>query len=176
MINWKNWFSKQASWKEKIYTSLGAFFIILFLMLITMQISAQSTLFLPVIAPMGASTLLLTVAPHTRMAQPWPIVGGHLVSATVGVFCSLWINYPPLSAALAVGFAIFIMHNLKCLHAPAAATALITTLSKNEIQSLGWQFCYQVVLLNVLILLTIAVVFHYSPLGKSYPRKKIKSR
>ncbi|MCK4587067.1 MAG: HPP family protein, partial [Gammaproteobacteria bacterium] len=42
-------------------------------------------------ASMGASAVLLFVVPTSPLAQPWPFVGGHLVSALLGVCCAKWI-------------------------------------------------------------------------------------
>ena len=42
------------------------------------------------IAPMGASAVLLFAVPSSPLAQPWSIVGGNLIAATIGVTCAKW--------------------------------------------------------------------------------------
>src|SRR6188508_3153808 len=39
------------------------------------------------IAPMGASTVLVFGVPASPLAQPWSVVGGNTVSALVGIAC-----------------------------------------------------------------------------------------
>lgn len=92
----------------------------------------------------GASAFLLFVAPHSPMAQPWPVICVHLASAFIGVACAHWINSAPLAAAIAVLISIFVMHILHCLHPPSAATV-----GGPEVHAIGWQFCYEVVAFNI---------------------------
>ncbi|UUZ55438.1 HPP family protein [Massilia sp. H-1] len=56
------------------------------------------------IAPMGASAVLLFCLPASPLAQPWAVIGGNLVSALVGVACARLLP-DPLLAALAGGMA-----------------------------------------------------------------------
>jgi CBS-domain-containing membrane protein len=56
------------------------------------------------ISSMGSTAVLLFAMPHGAVSQPWPVMGGHLVSALVGVTCARWLGYDPsLAAAVAVG-------------------------------------------------------------------------
>jgi len=56
-----------------------------------------------VVASMGAAAVLLYAAPHSPLTQPWSFVGGHLISATVGVTCAQWVPDLFLASGLAVG-------------------------------------------------------------------------
>ncbi len=105
-----------------------------------------------VVASMGAAAVLLYAAPHSTLTQPWPFVGGHLVSAIVGVTCAQWIPDLFLASALAVGLAIFVMHELNCLHPPGGAAALVAVIGGEQIQSLGYLYVLMPVGLNVLIM------------------------
>src|SRR5512135_3753247 len=67
----------------------------------------------PIVASMGASAVLLFAVPHGALSQPWPLLGGHIVSAIVGVTCAKLVHDPILAAALAVGLAIGAMHYLR---------------------------------------------------------------
>jgi CBS domain-containing membrane protein len=78
-----------------------------------------------IIAPMGASAVLVFCVPASPMAQPWPVVASHAVSASVGVACARWIASADLAAASAVALAIGAMLALRCLHPPGGATALL---------------------------------------------------
>jgi hypothetical protein len=71
-----------------------------------------------IVAPVGASAVLLFAVPASPLAQPWSIVGGNVLSALFGVIVTGLVPEPALAAALAVGGAILAMSLLRCLHPP----------------------------------------------------------
>jgi CBS domain-containing membrane protein len=81
------------------------------------------------VAPLGASAVLVFGVPASPLAQPWAVIGGNTVSALVGVACVHAVAPPELAAALAVGLAIGVMFALRCLHPPGGASALLVALS-----------------------------------------------
>ncbi|SMH62709.1 HPP family protein [Azospirillum agricola] len=117
------------------------------------------------IAPMGASAVLLFAAPASPLAQPWSVLGGNAVSALVGVVCARWLG-PEAgvdmagTAALAVCGAIGAMSALRCLHPPGGAVALTAVLGGPAIQAEGYRFALLPVGLNALILLILALAFN----------------
>ena len=123
--------------REKLVSSVTACLSILFLLLIVQYVELGLPFKMLVLASMGASAFLLFVTPHSPMAQPWPVVAGHLVSAFIGVACAQWIDNAPLAAAIAVLLSIFAMHVLHCLHPPSAATAMIAVLGGPEVHAIG---------------------------------------
>lgn len=112
------------------------------------------------VAPMGASAVLLYALPSSPLAQPWSIVGGNLVSATVGVTCAQWIADPIVAAAMAIALAIAAMLALRCLHPPSGAVALTAVLGGPLIHALGYQFVWKPIGINSLLLLGVALVFN----------------
>ncbi|GLK68313.1 HPP family protein [Hansschlegelia plantiphila] len=125
---------------------------------------------LPVlIAPMGASAVLLFAVPASPLAQPWSIVGGNLVAGLVGVTAATLIADPFVAAAVAVGCAIALMMALRCLHPPSGAVALTAVLGGPAITSLGYQFVFWPVLANSFLLLATALLFN-NLTGRAYPR------
>lgn len=80
------------------------------------------------VAPMGASAVLVFGVPASPLAQPWSVVGGNTLSALVGIACARWVGPPELAAAVAVGAAIGLMLALRCLHPPGGASALMMVL------------------------------------------------
>lgn len=80
------------------------------------------------VAPMGASAVLVFAVPGSPFAHPWSVFGGNVVSALVAVLCVRWLGAPGWSAAPAVGLAIGAMLALRCLHPPGGATALLVSL------------------------------------------------
>src|SRR5688572_3345299 len=81
------------------------------------------------IAPMGASAVLVFGVPASPMAQPWSVVGGNTISALMGVLASMWIPEPHVAAAVAVSAAIGAMFLFGCLHPPGGASALLMVLT-----------------------------------------------
>ncbi len=125
-----------------------------------------------VVASMGAAAVLLYAAPHSQLTQPWPFVGGHLVSAIVGVTCAQWVPDLFLASALAVGLAIFVMHELSCLHPPGGAAALVAVIGGDQIHALGYLYVLVPVGLNVLIM-AIAIWLTRLILARRHKTKKL---
>lgn len=121
------------------------------------------------LAAMGASTVLLLGAPHSPFSQPWSFVGGHLVSAAIGVFCAMEIHNIYFSAGLAVGLSILTMYYLRCLHPPGGATALLAVIGDQRIHSMGYHFIILPVLINVVILLCVSLLINRLVLRRNYP-------
>ena len=81
------------------------------------------------VAPLGASAVLVFAVPASPLAQPWSVVGGNTLSALVGILAVRLVGTPELAAALAVGGAIAVMFALRCLHPPGGASALLVALT-----------------------------------------------
>jgi len=137
------------------------------------------------IGSFGASSVLVYGAIQSPLAQPRNLVGGHLVSAIVGVTVAkfapdiLWISAP-----LAVSISIVLMQVTKTLHPPGGATALIAIIGSPKITSLGYWYVLYPVLSGTIILLIVALIFNnittnrYYPYHKKYHiiRKRIKNK
>jgi len=153
---------------ERLVSVGGGFVSILLILLVSQYFvgAADATL---IVASMGASAVLLFAVPHGRLSQPWPVFGGHLVSALVGVASAQLVANPLLAAALAVGLAIGAMHYLRCIHPPGGATALTAVVGGAGVHQLGYGFIAVPVLLNVLIILAVAFAFNYPLTWRRYP-------
>ncbi|WP_193211364.1 HPP family protein [Luteolibacter marinus] len=121
------------------------------------------------VASMGASAVLLFAVPHGQLSQPWPVVGGHVLSALVGVTCARWIPHPALASAAAVGLSIGAMHQLKCIHPPGGATALTAVLGGSAIYELGFGYVLCPVLANAVVMVGVAIVFNAGFKWRRYP-------
>lgn len=122
-----------------------------------------------IIAPIGASAVLLFAVPSSPLAQPWSIVGGNAISAIVGIVVAQAISTPALAAALAVSTAILVMSLLRCLHPPGGAVALSAVLGWSTFGSHVVDFLVPV-LINSLVLVAIGMFFHRFS-GHSYPHR-----
>lgn len=122
------------------------------------------------IGSFGASAVLLYGAPRSPLAQPRNLIGGHVVSALVGVLCWKFLHDMPwLAQALAVATAIALMHLTRTLHPPGGATALIAALGSAEIQRLGFWYVLMPATLGPLILLVVALLVNNIPQSRRYP-------
>lgn len=122
------------------------------------------------IASMGASAVLIFVLPASPLAQPWPVAGSHVLSATIGLITHALLGATWLSAGLAVGLTIAMMSLLRCLHPAAGGTVLITALPSPAVAAAGVGFLVTPLALNVLVLL--AAGFAWNRLtGHSYPHR-----
>lgn len=156
-------------YKEHFWSFLGAFFGIGLIAFCQSQYLLQEeNVFL--IGSFGASSVLIYGAIQSPLAQPRNLVGGHVLSALVGVTVYqivpdiLW-----LSAPLAVAFSIVLMQYTKTLHPPGGATALIAVTSPGKIADLGYWYVLSPVLSGCLILLLVALIFNNITKNRSYP-------
>ena len=156
------------SFAGKLLSVVSCFGVILIMGWVTQKLSIGSV-YPIIVASMGASAVILIFIPHSPLAQPWPFVGGHLVSAVIGVACAQWLADITLASACAVGGSILVMLLLRCLHPPGAATALTPVLANYTIGSLDYGFVLTPVGLNVVIMLIMAIVINRWVLQFEYP-------
>lgn len=123
-----------------------------------------------IVAPMGASAVLIFAVPASPLAQPWPVIGGNTISALIGVFFAQTIASPHLAAGLAVGFAILAMSLSRCLHPPGGAAALTAVIGGPAITAAGYSFALFPVAVNAICLVIVGGAFHLVS-GHSYPHK-----
>lgn len=122
------------------------------------------------IGSFGASAVLLYGAPKSPLAQPRNLIGGHALSALVGVSARLLLPSPSwLCCALAVAAAIALMHATKTLHPPGGATALIAVTGGPKIYALGYLYALFPALSGALVMLLAALLANNLPATRRYP-------
>ena len=157
-----------ASHGEKWISAIGGFIGILAVLWISSAVLDHHGAAM-VIASMGASAVLLFAVPHGALSQPWPVVGGNLISGFIGVTCAQHIADPYVAGAIAVGLAIGAMYYLRCLHPPGGATALVAVLGGESVTQLGYDFLITPVLENALVIVVVAVVVNMPFRWRRYP-------
>lgn len=118
------------------------------------------------IAPFGASSVLLFALPESPLARPRNVIGGHFISAFVGLSTLALIGPGPLGYAVGVGVAIAAMRFTGTLHPPAGADPLVILLGGGA----GWSFLVLPVLAGTCALVAVAWAYHRLVSGKAYPR------
>ena len=122
------------------------------------------------IGSFGASAVLIYGAIRSPLAQPRNLVGGHILSAIVGVTCwKLFHQYPWFAEAMAVATAIAVMHATRTLHPPGAATSLIAVIGSESVHKLGYIYVLIPATLGSLIMLLVAILVNNIPESRRYP-------
>ncbi|HEX9979285.1 MAG TPA: HPP family protein [Flavobacterium sp.] len=136
------------------------------------------------IGSFGASAVLVYGVIHSPLAQPRNLIGGHVISAFIGVSVQTFVpDFIWLTAPLAVSLSIIAMQMTKTLHPPGGATALIAVTGSAEIKALGYWYVLSPVLSGAIILLICALIFNNISSKRSYPsgrphyglKKRLKS-
>lgn len=153
---------------ERLVSALGGFVGIFGIFILSRQFLSDTDVVL-IVASMGASAVLLFAVPHGKLSQPWALLGGHVISASIGVTVASQVGNIYLAAGLAVGLAIGGMHYLRCIHPPGGATALIAVIGGPSVSDLGYQFVITPILLNAMIIFVIAIGFNYLFHWRRYP-------
>lgn len=107
-----------------------------------------------VMAPFGATTVLVFGLPNSPLAQPKNVVLGHLITALIGVIFTQWIGVTPLTLAIATGLGVSMMLLTKTTHPPAGANPILIMLSGQS-----WWFLLFPVLSGALIIVAVGKLF-----------------
>ncbi len=124
-----------------------------------------------VMASFGASAVLIFGVVESPLAQPRNLIGGHVLSAIIGVLCyQLFLPHLWLAAALAVSASIAVMQLTKTLHPPGNATALIAVVGSQQLHDLGYVYVLIPILRGTLILLIVALLVNNISKNRRYPK------
>lgn len=122
------------------------------------------------IGSFGASAVLVYGAVRSPLAQPRNLIGGHMLSAIIGVLCWKLLNQNMwLAESMAVATAIALMHATRTLHPPGGATALIAVVGSPAIHQMGFWYVLYPAAVGPLILLLVALLVNNIPASRRYP-------
>jgi CBS domain-containing membrane protein len=125
------------------------------------------------VAPLGASSVLLFAVPNSPLAQPWSAIVGNTVAALAGVAVSVFVTEPTLRIALAVGLAIAATILARAVHPPAGAVAMTAAMSPDAIQHLGFWFALAPIATGTAALVLVAVAYARLT-GRRYPFRQFE--
>ena len=159
-----------ASVRDRMVACLGALIGIASVAAISAMLGTPKDVAAMIVAPMGASAVLLFAIPASPLSQPWPVIGGNVVSALSGVIAfqampDLW-----LAAGVAVSLAMLLMTFLRCLHPPGGGTALLAVVGGSSVHAAGLGFAFWPVAVNAVLLVGSGLLFHRLS-GHSYPHR-----
>lgn len=129
-------------------------------------------------APFGASAVLLFGAFRSPLAQPRNVIGGHVISAFAGVSVYLIINSlalgatisPILAVSIAVPLAIALMHKTRTLHPPGGATAFLAAVGGGEVHALGYWYVLAPCAIGSALMVLVALAVNNMPQKNRYPQ------
>lgn len=157
---------------QRLLACLGAVIGIALTILVCAAFPFHSNDLPIIVAPLGASAVLVFAVPASPLAQPWPVIGGNVISTLVGVATFQLIPNEALAAGIAVGGAILVMSLLRCLHPPGGAAALTAVIGSQAIHEGGFAFAFVPVGINSVALVALGIVFHRVT-RRSYPHRTI---
>jgi CBS-domain-containing membrane protein len=175
-----NYFSKMRGGKrnphaaplhEVAWSAVGSFLGILSVYLVShlQDLHLEQSLFL--VGSFGASAVLLYGIPTSPYAQPRNLILGHLLSAVVGVSCTILLgDNLMIAAALAVSLAIVIMHISRSIHPPGGATALIAVVGGSNIHAMGYWYVVTPIGLGAVLMLIVALLVNNLSPHRRYPQ------
>ena len=167
------WRADSTSHREKAISALGTTVSLLLVYWTThFGFGAEGALW--VTGSMGASAILVFAMPHGTLSQPWPVIGGHVLSATFAVACIQWLPSNALMAALVVGGSVLVMMYARCLHPPGGATAMIVVLGGPTVADAGYGFVLYPILLDCVIIVCAAMCFNSLFESRRYPLALVK--
>ena len=162
---------KRAPVHEIFWSALGAFIGIFLIYYIGhyQALHIVDSLFL--VGSFGATGVLVYGIPNSPFSQPRNLIGGHVLSAIVGVSCALLLSsQPQLAAATAVALSLIVMHLTKTIHPPGGATALIAVIGSNQIHEMAYLFVLTPIATGAIIMLAVAVLINNLSPHRRYPQ------
>lgn len=159
-----------ATLPERVIASVGAALGIALTIVLSATVPVRAADLPIIVAPLGASAVLAFAVPASPLAQPWPVLGGNVVSALIGVAVFRMVPHVAIAAGVAVGAAILAMSLLRCLHPPGGAAALTAVIGGPAVHDAGFGFALMPVGINSLALIAAAMAFHRLT-RRSYPHR-----
>lgn len=131
--------------------SAGAFLAIWLLCQSAVWLEGYSLL----MAPFGATLVLIFATPDSPLAKPRNVIGGHLLAAAVALTLLHGFGHDAVVTAAAVALSILLMIRTQTVHPPAGATALVVMMTKP-----GWLFLLTPVAAGAVGLVLVAKAYH----------------
>ncbi|WP_061707481.1 HPP family protein [Pseudenterobacter timonensis] len=107
-------------------------------------------------APFGATTVLVFGLPESPLARPKNVILGHFLTALIGVGFVQWVGVNPLTLALASGLAVTMMLLTDTTHPPAGANPVLIMLGGQ-----GWAFLVSPVLSGACVIVLLGWLLRY---------------
>jgi CBS-domain-containing membrane protein len=159
----------RVSLSEMIWSWIGAFVGIAAVAYVHFHLFSETDMVM-IIGSFGASAVLIYGAIRSPLAQPRNLIGGHVLSAIIGVTVyKIFASQMWMASSVAVATAIFVMHATKTLHPPGGATALIAVIGSQKIHNLGYLYVLVPAGSGAIIMLVVALLINNISKNRRYP-------
>jgi CBS domain-containing membrane protein len=153
---------------EKIISRIGGFLSIFSIIYISsLYVGAEESVY--IVPSMGASAVLLFAVPQSALGQLSNVIGGHLISAAIGVAFAQWLPGVGIAAVASVGLAIGVMYYARSIHSPGGTTALAAVIGGPNIHALGYEYILTPIAINTITILLVALLFNALFRLRHYP-------
>lgn len=147
--------------KETALAGLGGF-----LAIIALAFASAVAVTPLIVAPFGSSAVLLFALPGSPYSRPRNVIGGHVVSALVGLAALAVLGSTPLAMAIGVGLAIMAMRLTGTIHPPAGAMPILVLMTAAP----PWWFFAIPVGAGAMVMVASAYLYHHFVSGQAYPK------
>ncbi|CED71393.1 membrane protein, HPP family [Aliivibrio wodanis] len=130
-----------------LVAGVGASITLGFLLMVEANVESAAL----VMAPFGATAVLVFGLPQSPLAQPKNVILGHLITAVIGIVFSQYVGVTPMSLAIATGLGITCMLVSKTTHPPAGANPILIMLAGH-----GWSFLVTPVLIGSIVIILMS--------------------
>lgn len=145
--------------KDVLTVVIGATLTISILLMLT---GFTDTLW--VMAPFGASCLLVFGSWQAPFSQPRNVIGGHLLSSVIGIAVYDWFGYYAWTLAMSLAMTLFLLMITKTIHPPAAANPIIIIIGGHS-----WQYLLTPVLIGSLTIIFMGLLINNFRGNRAYP-------
>lgn len=156
------------SFYEKLISILGSVISVYLTYIITYSALGHTQSHI-LFASLGATSILVFLTPHSVLAQPWNVIGGHFSSALLGYIVLIFVPDVAVACSLAVGGSILVMYLTRSIHPPGGATALFVVLSGHAIPPVNIILICEMLLINITVILFIGLIFNNLFHWRRYP-------
>jgi CBS-domain-containing membrane protein len=146
--------------KSYLFIFIGGTLTIYILSLLT-----HLTNFLLIMAPFGASCVIIYAVWEAPIAQPRNIIGGHFLTGIVGFIMLSLFGNNIYSIAFSVGIALALMLMTKTTHPPAGANSIIVITSEAN-----WHYLFFPILFGAIVITIIGILLNKYIFKRSYPK------
>jgi len=131
--------------------------------IVLLQVLSETSNIALLVAPFGATFVLVFALPESPLVKPKNIIGGYLIATVTGLVFYQLLGNTPVSLGLAFGTSFVLMQLTKTLHPPAGSIPLLIMFSKPD-----WSFVITPILVGVILILVYEKFY-------SFVLKKFKS-
>ncbi len=159
----------RVSFKEVLWSGLGAMLGVGLCGWVSSYYLEPRALTL-MIGSLGASAVLVYGVITSAFAQPRNLIGGHVISAFIGVICQKLIGGNVwLAAMCALSLSVMAMLITRTVHPPGGATAMTAVIGGKRVYDLGFLYVLVPVALGAFILLAVGLIVNNLSRKRQYP-------